>query len=227
MANSDYGAIPLTLAESTSEALNTKLGVTTGFKPSEWPSAIASIPTGGGGDTMPCLISSGQQAVELPIYDDGQYTFKFKLFCGAQEQTLILGGYWDVGALLFHTFQVNNEYVLYYYINTIPTSIPMKIGEWMDIELAPSYIKVDGVTYSGTFTQKYHNKTWLFGFNGGRYSSIAMSEMKIYDSNNDLVMDLEPREDNNGHGYYYDKVGDDNYYSSTAPLAYFELVLNN
>lgn len=48
MANSDYGAIPLTLAESTSEALNTKLGVTTGFKPSEWPEAIASIPTGGG-----------------------------------------------------------------------------------------------------------------------------------------------------------------------------------
>lgn len=46
MANSDYGAIPLTLAESTSEALNTKLGVTTGFKPSEWPAAIASIPTG-------------------------------------------------------------------------------------------------------------------------------------------------------------------------------------
>lgn len=48
MANSDYGAIPLTLAESTSEALNTKLGVTTGFKPLEWPEAIASIPTGGG-----------------------------------------------------------------------------------------------------------------------------------------------------------------------------------
>ena len=46
MANSDYGAIPLTLAESTSEALNTKLGVSTGFKPTEWPSAIASIPSG-------------------------------------------------------------------------------------------------------------------------------------------------------------------------------------
>lgn len=50
MANTDYGAIPLTIAEATSVALNTKLGVSTGFKPSEWANAIASIPSGGGED---------------------------------------------------------------------------------------------------------------------------------------------------------------------------------
>lgn len=180
----------------------------------------------GGGDTMPCLMSSGYQSIQLPIYDNGEYTFKFKLFmCGAQSNTLILGGYWNEGALLFHTFYLGNDYVLYYYIDTTPTPIPMKIGEWMDIELAPSYIKVDGITYSGTFTQKYANPTCLFGLGSAYCSSIAMSEMKIYDSNNDLVMDLEPRKDNDGYGYYYDKVGDDNYYSSTAPLAYSEMTI--
>lgn len=60
MANSDYGAIPLTLAESTSEALNTKLGVITGFKPSEWPAAIASIPTGGGGIQIEQVLTDGR-----------------------------------------------------------------------------------------------------------------------------------------------------------------------
>ena len=40
MANTDYGAIPLTLAEGVSQKLNQKLGVSTGFKPSEWADAI-------------------------------------------------------------------------------------------------------------------------------------------------------------------------------------------
>lgn len=40
MANTDYGAIPLTLATAVSQKLNQKLGVTTGFKPSEWADAI-------------------------------------------------------------------------------------------------------------------------------------------------------------------------------------------
>lgn len=40
MANTDYGAIPLTLATATSQALNHRLGVSTGFKPSEWAENI-------------------------------------------------------------------------------------------------------------------------------------------------------------------------------------------
>lgn len=40
MANTDYGAIPLTLATATSQALNHRLGVSTGFKPSEWADNI-------------------------------------------------------------------------------------------------------------------------------------------------------------------------------------------
>lgn len=46
MANTDYGAVLLTTCEATSQALNQKLGVSTGFAPSEWASAIASIPAG-------------------------------------------------------------------------------------------------------------------------------------------------------------------------------------
>lgn len=43
MANTDYGAVLLTTCEATSQALNQKLGVSTGFAPSEWANAIASI----------------------------------------------------------------------------------------------------------------------------------------------------------------------------------------
>lgn len=46
MANTDYGAVLLTACEATSQALNQKLGVSTGFAPSEWANAIASIPAG-------------------------------------------------------------------------------------------------------------------------------------------------------------------------------------
>ena len=40
MANTDYGAILLTTCEATSQALNHRLGVSTGFKPSEWAENI-------------------------------------------------------------------------------------------------------------------------------------------------------------------------------------------
>lgn len=40
MANTDYGAILLSACEATSQALNKRLGVTTGFKPSEWAENI-------------------------------------------------------------------------------------------------------------------------------------------------------------------------------------------
>lgn len=40
MANTDYGAVLLSACEATSQALNKRLGVTTGFKPSEWAENI-------------------------------------------------------------------------------------------------------------------------------------------------------------------------------------------
>ena len=40
MANTDYGAVLLTTCEATSQALNHRLGVSTGFKPSEWAENI-------------------------------------------------------------------------------------------------------------------------------------------------------------------------------------------
>lgn len=40
MANTDYGAVLLTTCEATSQALNKRLGVSTGFKPSEWADNI-------------------------------------------------------------------------------------------------------------------------------------------------------------------------------------------
>lgn len=40
MANTDYGAVLLTACEATSQALNHRLGVSTGFKPSEWADNI-------------------------------------------------------------------------------------------------------------------------------------------------------------------------------------------
>lgn len=40
MANTDYGAILLSACEATSQALNKRLGVSTGFKPSEWAENI-------------------------------------------------------------------------------------------------------------------------------------------------------------------------------------------
>lgn len=40
MANTDYGAVLLTTCEATSQALNHRLGVSTGFKPSEWADNI-------------------------------------------------------------------------------------------------------------------------------------------------------------------------------------------
>ena len=74
MANSDYGAIPLTIAEATSEALNTKLDVSTGFKPSEWATAIASIPS------APALTSNLWGGLQMAVdmsknvpYPNGMY----------------------------------------------------------------------------------------------------------------------------------------------------------
>lgn len=222
MANSDYGAIPITLAESTSEALNTKLGVTTGFKPSEWPEAIASIPTGG--ETIPCLSSGGNQAITLPIYDDGNYTFKFKLMVFApQNNTLILGGYWNEGCLLFQTYKVNDNYVLYYFPSNIPVSAPIKFGQWMDIELAPSYMKVDGVTYQGTAASRYHNQTRLFAYDNAYGSSIALSEIEVYNSSNVKVLDLVPTENSSGQGIFHDTVNDTDYSSTQQPCGYIEL----
>ena len=109
MSNSDYGAIPLTLAESTSEALNTKLGVTTGFKPSEWPAAIASIPSGGSQPDPLTVCSyskvwssgnSGEETYTIP--SDGLYL----CICGTSYQgTAILT--LPVGADVLYSGDVN------------------------------------------------------------------------------------------------------------------------
>ena len=61
MANTDYGAIPLTLATATSQKLNQKLGVTTGFKPSEWADAINLL------GRLPVKTASGS----IAHFDDG------------------------------------------------------------------------------------------------------------------------------------------------------------
>ena len=61
MANTDYGAIPLTLAEGVSEMLNKKLSVTTGFKPSEWADNINLL------GKLPVKTASGS----IAHFDDG------------------------------------------------------------------------------------------------------------------------------------------------------------
>lgn len=178
----------------------------------------------GGGSTTECVCSAGNQAITLPIYDDGNYTFKFKLYVPApQMNTLILGGYWDAGCLLFHTYKVSDNYVLYYYPSNTPISAPIIFGQWMDIELAPSYMKVDGVTYQGTASSRYHNQTRLFAYDNAYGSSIAISEIEIYNSNNVKVMDLLPQKDNSGYGYFHDSVNNLDYSSTQQPLGYAEL----
>lgn len=61
MANTDYGAIPLTLAEGVSEMLNKKLSVSTGFKPSEWADNINLL------GKLPVKTASGS----IAHFDDG------------------------------------------------------------------------------------------------------------------------------------------------------------
>lgn len=61
MANTDYGAIPLTLAEGVSQMLNKKLSVTTGFKPSEWADNINLL------GKLPIKTASGS----IAHFDDG------------------------------------------------------------------------------------------------------------------------------------------------------------
>lgn len=43
MANTDYGALPLSIAENMGSILNEKHGVTTGFKPTQWVDAIRPL----------------------------------------------------------------------------------------------------------------------------------------------------------------------------------------
>lgn len=68
---SEYGAIRLDICEATSEALNEKLGVTTGFKPSEWAENIGVLvkPTSGEvtGDMASFVVTNPIKAISTTI----------------------------------------------------------------------------------------------------------------------------------------------------------------
>lgn len=182
---------------------------------------------GGGGSFIPMITSSGSQYIELPINGNGDYTYKFKLYVPtAQNEKLIFGSAWNVGARLFH-FTTSN---LTYYISNNQTYIPYNTGI-LDVEASTDYIIVNQIKYTGTAATRISGNIKLFGISGSDKAGVmGIGEFKVYDNSDDsLVMDLVPMEDSStGAGYYHDTVGNTDYYSdSSTDLQYAEIYDGN
>lgn len=182
--------------------------------------------------TTPMIFSDGRQQLVLSsILGNLDYTYKFKLYISNyQTETLILGSDWNVGCKLFHTYGSLGSPTLYYYTNNTPISIPSTLNKILDVEMSTDYIKIDGVTYSDTAASRASSAISLFGFSTTHRSSVGIGEFQVYDNSDDsLVMDLVPMKDSStGEGYFYDTVGEQSYYSSTAyPLHYLAITETN
>lgn len=175
----------------------------------------------GGSANVPCICSTGSQHIELPVYGDDDLEISFKMFQSyADSQRAIFADYWGDGG-----FCLSTEPNLMYFRNkgSSVISFHRTFYKLQSIYVGTDYISVDGTRYALTRGTGGHNPIYLFDIDS-RYSTVAISDMKIY-KDGDLYMDLIPMQDSQtGEGYYHDDIGNQDYYSNTStPLIYSEL----
>lgn len=173
------------------------------------------------------IASTNQQYINLPVYDDDNPIIECKLLVTANSpQAIIIGELWDLAAFCLYMESDNNLYFRYNTNYEHLYTIPQNRWNWMNVRIyyGTGIVTVDGVDYTPAVAKtQLHNQIKLFGIDGHE-ASVALKDVKIY-KNNSLFMDLEARKDDvTGAGYFYDKVGQQDYYSNTAnPLIYTEI----
>ena len=183
---------------------------------------------GGGENNLKAIAATGQQYIELPLYDDDNPIITFKMLITANSpQGIILGDLWDLSAFCLYMESDTNCYFRYNSIYENMYTIPQNRWNWSDVSIdyKTGKVIVDGKIYSTENPKtQLHNQIKLFGLANEHMASVAIKDFKTY-KNNELYLDFEPRKDaETGAGYFYDKVNKQNYYSgSNVPLIYSDL----
>ena len=185
-----------------------------------------SITVGGGGGTgnvIRAIYSSKAQYIELPFYIDDGLRFEFSIYqTDADALTAYIGDYWDVNGFVFYSEDAEHNSIRAD-SNVVVTFDKIKY-EWVDVSLdfLNGILIYNGSTIVNHSKTQPHKPICLFGIDNDRFSSLAMSEIKIYNSNNELVADLAPMKDaQTGAGYYHDITNNQDYYSDTSTKLFF------
>ena len=179
---------------------------------------------GGGGTASPCVVATGEQTIDLPIYgDETDLVIKFKLFRyeNSQGNTAIFGSVWNNAHFLLSTEGGGFTY----YLGGGYVQFPVNKGEVMDIELGYDYAKVNGTLIQGGGSTRAHSLISIFSNNsGGNNAFCIMGGVQIF-VDGDAVMNLVPMQDSQtGEGYYHDTIGNQDYYSTSGTgLKYTEM----
>lgn len=178
---------------------------------------------GGGG--IPCLFATGKQYIDTGITGNTHPKIKFKLFVPYQQGSSCLASAWSTTAFFC---QIGGTTLLYFASNNNSVSATILINEWNEIEIGADYIIVNGVTYSVTGGSYSNNENIkLFGVvtSYGELGQIGISEIEMYDNNDNLLRHYIPKKDaTTGNGYFYDSVNQTDNYSATAtPLIYLKI----
>lgn len=177
-----------------------------------------------GGTASPCVVATGNQSIDLPIYgDETDLIIKFKLFRYENNlgETAIFGSVWNNRHFLLST--EGNGFT--YYIGGGYIQFPVNKGEVMDIELGYDYAKVNGNLIQGSGGTREHSLISIFSNNsGGNNTSCIMGGVQIF-VDGDIAMNLMPMQDSQtGEGYYHDVIGNQDYYSTSGTsLKYIEM----
>lgn len=189
-----------------------------------YSSVIINVPIG-----KPCLCSSGEQSITLPIKASENLIFKFDLYFSygpTNVDNLIIGDVFSTSGWLIHTrgtdlafrWGSGSNYAVY-------SLIPWAKNE-IEVNTTDGTLKINGVTQTTGHTVLYTSgeDIKLFGV-ASHYSLCCMGAMKVYKDGN-LYMKLSPREIN-GRACYYDEIGETAYYSTTGTDLYYVDVSEN
>lgn len=170
------------------------------------------------------ISSSCAQQLDLPVYMDEDIVIRTKIMIPLTlpYETSIINNEWNVNCMAFY---IGQGVLILRDTTSHTVSWANKPWKWVDIEFKTSdgSLVYDGVTYGGQGGTYNHKVISLFGVENGHFSSVAFQDIDIY-KDGDLYMHLEPRADaQTGAGYFYDTIGEQNYYSATStPLIYNE-----
>lgn len=194
-----------------------------------WFKCIGGNGSGGSAkEGLPAIASTGTQWITLPLYDDDNPIIEFKMLQSANiAQSIIIGDLWDLSAFCLYMESDDNNYFRYNVDYSHTYTIPKKPWKWVNykINYGTGVVTVDGVDYIPAVAKtQLHNQVYLFGLPGSHMANVAITDFKVY-KNNTLYLNFEPRKDaSTGAGYFYDTVGQQNYYSdSSTPLSYVEI----
>jgi hypothetical protein len=180
--------------------------------------------------TVPILVSNGVQRLTLPVYGDEDIKINTTIYpMGNSGDTNIIGNQFTESGWVLHFAGRNTLNFRYSSGNPVAfASEPFTLRE-IEMATADGSLIVDGTTItSGHSTSYNHYPIQLFGINEGgtNYSYVGIGEMKIY-KNDTLFMHLIPRKDSNDHGYFYDEIGEQSYYSDTSDHLFFTEIKAN